>query len=390
MRWTDEQRALRQTAEEIGDLLSAGHLERDAAAAFHRDGWKHLCASGLLGLPFPTRWGGLGQDLLTTMYALEGFGRTCRDGGLGFSAVTHIVSTGVPLQRFGSAELKQRYLPSVCAGATIGAHAITEPEGGSDVLRMRTTAVPEGDGFRLTGRKAFVSNGPIADVFVVYARTGSAGNPAGLTVFLIERGAAGLTTGPSVDKMGLRTSPLGIVDLDGVWVPKAQVIGSVGGGFLVLDHVMRWEILCSFALTTGEMAHRLDECVGYARSRIQFGANIGSHQSIANKIVDMRIDLETSRGWLYSTAEKLMEGADVVVDVAITKLIVSEGNVRSALAAIQTFGGNGYLTEFGLEKALRNAVAGTIYSGTSEIQRQRIAALMGLHRPVPAPEPKEA
>ena len=144
---------------------------------------------------------------------------------------------------------------------------------------------------------------------------------------------------------------------------------------------MKWEIMCGFVVNLGEMQHRLERCVEYARTRRQFGVNIGANQSVANRIVEMKMDIESSRKWLYETAEKIMSSSDVAIDVALTKLMVSESNVRSALAAVQIFGGYGYTTEFGLEKELRNAVSGTIYSGTSEIQRQRVGSLLGLRTP---------
>ncbi|MEU8069049.1 MULTISPECIES: acyl-CoA dehydrogenase family protein [unclassified Micromonospora] len=384
MRWNDEQRALRDAAEQVGRQVGADHLERDASGEFSWDGWKRLRATGLFGLPFPEAYGGLGRDLPTTMYVLEGLGYVCRDAGLTFSACTHLVSTGVPLQRFGSPALRERYLPEIAAGTMIGAHAITEPAGGSDVTNMATTATAQDDHFVLRGSKAFVSNGPIADLVVVYARTGRPGNPTAVTAFLVRRDSPGLSVGGPIGKMGLRTSPLSEVFLDDVRVPRDHVVGSVGAGLLVLDAVMRWEILCGFAGVLGEMQHRLERCVEYARTRVQFGAAIGSYQSVSNRIVDMRIDLETSRKWLYDTAERMAAGENVATDVAIAKLVVSESNVRSALAAVQVFGGYGYTTEYGLEKDLRNAVSGTIYSGTSEIQRQRVAALMGLGRTAPA------
>lgn len=386
----DHQRELRDAITAIGSALGSDHVSRDHTGTFSESGWKQLCETGLFGLPFAEEFGGLGQDLLTTMYVLEGLGESCRDGGLNFSASTHIVSTGIALHRFGKAALKAKYLPGICAGTTIGAHAITEPEGGSDIMRMRTTAVADGDDFVLNGTKAFISNGPIADLVVVYARTGKKENPAGITAFLVERGTPGLSTGQPIEKMGLRTSPLCELFLDDVRVPKANVVGSVGAGFLILDYVMKWEILCSFVINAGEMAHRLARCVEYARERTQFGSHIGSYQSISNKIVEMRIDLETSRKWLFDTAQKLMDNQNVSADIAITKLVTSEANVRSALAAIQIFGGYGYTAEYGLEKELRNAVAGTIYSGTTEIQHQRIATLMGLHKPSTPVTPKKA
>ncbi|QKV91476.1 acyl-CoA dehydrogenase family protein [Streptomyces sp. NA02950] len=378
--WSEEQRSLRAAVEKVGAAIGADHLERDGAGEFTWDGWARLRDMGLFGLPFATEWGGLGQDLPTTMYVLEGLGHSCRDAGLTFSVSTHIVSTGVPLQRFGSTALKQRYLPGICSGTLIGAHAITEPDGGSDVMGMRTTAVADGEDFLLSGSKAFVSNGPIADLLVVYARTGTAGALDALTAFLVPTDTPGLTVGNPVGKMGLRTSPLSEVFLDGVRVARSQVLGSVGSGFLILDEVMKWEILCGFSGTLGEMCHRLERCVDHARTRTQFGVHIGANQAVSHRIVDMKMDVETSRKWLYDTAEKFTARESVVSDLAIAKLVVSEANVRSALAAVQIFGGAGYTTEYGIEKELRNAVSGTIYSGTSEMQRQRLAVFLGLDR----------
>lgn len=378
MRFSDDDEALRQGLRPWLDKLSDGHVERDAEAVFSRDTWELVRRTGILGLPFEERYGGLGRSLPTTMYVLEGLGEGCRDAGLSFSVCTSMVSTGVPLQRFGSAALKERCLPGICSGELIGAHAISEPDSGSDALAMRTRAERDGDTFVLTGGKAFVSNGPVADVFVVYARTDPRGGPLGITAFLVDRDTPGLDVGRPVAKMGLRTSPLGELFLDGCRVPADRVLGRVGGGFLVLDHVMKWEILCSFAVTAGEMSHRLARCVEHARTRTQFGRAIGSFQAVSHRIVDMRVGVETARHWLFGTAEKLVAGENVTEDIAITKLVTSEANVASALSAVQIFGGNGYMAEYGIEKELRNSVAGTIYSGSSEIQRNRIAAMLGL------------
>jgi len=376
--WDEEQRALRAAVVDLGPVLSKDHVERDRTGEFSTANWDRVRETGLFGLPFPEEHGGLGADLLTTMYVLEGLGEGCRDGGFSFSVSTHVVGVGVPLHRFGSAALKARYLPEISAGTMIGAHAITEPDAGSDMMAMRTTAVPDGDSFVLNGSKAFVSNGPIAGLYTVYARTGKQGSPAAITAFLVERDTPGLAVGNPVAKMGLRTSPLCELFFDDCRVPKANVVGSVGAGFLVLDHVMKWEILLSFVINLGEMAHRLARCVEYAKERAAFGQPIGKFQSVANKVVEMKIGVETSRKWLYDTAERLTRRENVTTDIAITKLTVSEASLASALAAVQVFGGYGYLAEYGLEKDVRNAVAGPIYSGTSEVQRQRIATMVGL------------
>jgi alkylation response protein AidB-like acyl-CoA dehydrogenase len=376
--WTAAHKDLRDGLLPWLGVLNEDCLEQDARAEFPWEKWNTIRQTGLLGLPFDERCGGLGQDLLTTMYVLEGLGEGCRDGGLNFSISTHLVSTGIALHRFGSTEQKDRYLPGVCSGGTVGAHAITESDSGSDALRMRTRAERAGDHWLLTGTKAFVSNGPVADLIVVYARTGQQSGPLGITAFLVERGTPGLRFGPPMAKMGLRTSPLGELYLDGCRVPATNLIGQVGGGFLVLEHVMKWEVLCSFAITVGEMRHRIERCVDYARTRIQFGGPIGKFQAISHKLADMEIGLRTARTFLFDTASRFAAGENVTTDVAISKLVVSEANLASALAAVQILGGYGYLPEFGVEKDLRNAVAGTIYSGTSETQRNRIASMMGL------------
>lgn len=376
--WTDTANALRDGLVRWLEALNAASPGEDGTTSFPWDRWKLVKDSGILGLPFDQRWGGLGTDLRTTMYVLEKLGEGCRDGGLNFSVATHLASTGVPLQRFGTTRQKDTYLPRVCSGDAIGAHAITEPDTGSDALRMRTTATRDGDHFVLTGNKTFTSNGPIADLFVVYAKTHPAGGSLGITAFLVERGTPGFDVGGPVAKMGLHGSPMSDLYFDGCRVPADNVVGRVGGGYRVLDHVMKWEILCSFAISAGTMRHRLDRCVEYANTRRQFGSRIGSYQAISHKIVDMKIGLETSRKWLYDAAEKVMAGTDSAVDVAIAKLVTSESNTASALAAVQIFGGYGYLSEYGLEQQLRDAVAGTVYSGTSEIQRNRIASLLGM------------
>jgi alkylation response protein AidB-like acyl-CoA dehydrogenase len=378
--WTDEQRELRSGIGQWCEAFSEGHLERDARAEFDPGKWKLVRESGVLGLPFGEQWGGLDQDLLTTMYVLEGLGHGCRDGGLSFSITTHMVSTGVPLSRFGSVQLKDRYLPGVCDGTAIGGHAISEPGSGSDALNMRTTARRDGDSWILRGSKTFVSNAPIADVFVIYARSDPDAGPLGITTFVVDRDTPGLTVGGPIGKMGLKSSPIAEIFLDDCVVPATNVVGRPGSGFLVLDHVMKWEILCSFIVNVGEMQHRLERCVDYARTRTAFDAPIGSYQSVANRIVEMRIATDTARKWLYDTGSRLQDGQNVTTDIAISKLVASEANLASALAAVAVFGGNGYTTEYGIEVDVRNAVGGTIYSGTSDIQRNRIAAMLGLGR----------
>jgi alkylation response protein AidB-like acyl-CoA dehydrogenase len=244
---------------------------------------------------------------------------------------------------------------------------------------MKTTARKDGDHYILNGSKTFTSNAPFADLILIYAMTDAKrGALGGVSVFVVDRKTSGLSVGRSIEKMGLKSSAFAEVFLDDCRVPEDCLLGKPGMGFPILDYVMRWEILACFSVAIGGMQRRLDRCVAYARMRKQFGKPIGSYQAVSHKLVDMKIRLEVSRLWLRETARKMQDGANVSMDVAITKLLASEAAVASALDAIQVFGGYGYTTEYGLERDLRDAIGGTIYSGTSEIQRNRIASLMGV------------
>ncbi|MEV0490800.1 acyl-CoA dehydrogenase family protein [Streptomyces atratus] len=373
-----DQQALSVGMAQWGKTLSEGHVEADARSAFDPARWRAVSESGVLGLPFPERWGGAGQSLVTTLHVLETLGETCRETGLNFCVTTSMASTGVPLDAFGTDSQRERFLPGICSGELIGAHAITEPDSGSDAMAMTTRAERDGADYVLTGGKAFVSNGPIADVFVVYARTHPDGGPLGTTAFLVERGTPGLFVGEPTAKMGLRTAPLSTLHLDGCRVPADRVLGRAGGGLVVLDHVMKREILFGFTVGLGEMRHRLERAVAYARERRAFGHPIGDYQAVSHRVVDMKIRTETAAKWLYDTAERLTAGEDVTADLAITKILASEAALSTSLSAIRVFGGAGYLSEVGLEKDLRAAVAGTLYSGTNDIQYNRIASTLGL------------
>ncbi|MFB8102788.1 MULTISPECIES: acyl-CoA dehydrogenase family protein [Streptomyces] len=373
-----DQQALCAGMAQWGKILSEGHIEADARSAFEPGRWRSLAESGVLGLPFPQQWGGAGQSLLTTLHVLETLGETCRESGLNFCATTSMASTGVPLTAFGSDALRERYLPGICSGELIGAHAITEPDSGSDAMAMTTRAERDGTHYVLTGGKAFVSNGPIADVFVVYARTRPEGGPLGTTAFLVDRDTPGLSVGGPTAKMGLRTAPLSTLHLDGCRIPADRVLGRSGGGLLVLDHVMKREILFGFTVQLGEMRHRLERTVAYARERRAFGHPIGDYQAVSHRVVDMKIRTETAAKWLYDTAERLAAGEDVTADLAMTKILASEAALATSLSAVRVFGGAGYLTEVGLEKEVRAAVAGTLYSGTNDIQYNHVASTLGL------------
>ncbi len=376
--WTDEQKALRKSLEPYFERLSAGHIEDDAASLFNRDKWALIRESRVLRIPFDPHWGGLGHDPLTLVYVLEHLGYGCRDNGLLFTLATQLVSAATPLHRFGSDELKERYLKQLIDGTLISAHAISEPSAGSDATAMITTATEDGDSYILDGQKLFITSGPLADVITVYAKMETGEGATGITAFLVPTDTPGFTVGDPIPKMGLNTCPFCQLEFRNCRVPKANIVGRPGQGFFILEHIMNWEILCIFVMMVGEMQERMERCIAYAKSRQAFGQPIGTNQYVAGKIVDMKLGIETSRKHLYDTARRFARRRSVTTEISMAKLITSEANLNSALAAVQIFGGRGYMREFGLEKAVRDAVGGPIYSGTNETQRIRIAAMLGL------------
>lgn len=377
--WTDEQLALkRATAEFARAELDADVAARDSACAFSRDNWLKCAAFGIHGLPVPKDLGGGGADLLTTMLTMEGLGYGCRDNGLIFAINAQMWSVQVPILRFGNAAQRAAYIPRLVSGQWIGAHGMTEPEAGSDSFALSTTATRRGDAYILDGSKIFVTNAPVADLFVIFATVNRSRGFLGITAFLVERGTPGLSVGRPMEKMGLRTSPFAEVVLEGCEVPVENRLGAEGNGGSIFKHAMAWERTCILASCIGTMQRQVELCTEHAKTRRQFGKPIGAFQSVAHKIVEMKVRLETARLLLYKAGWLRAQGNDATEEVAMAKLYLSECFVQSSLDAVQVHGGYGYTTEFEFERDLRDAVAGRIYSGTSEIQRQLIARSMGL------------
>ncbi|HEV7183656.1 MAG TPA: acyl-CoA dehydrogenase family protein, partial [Leifsonia sp.] len=323
-------------------------------------------------------WGGLGHDALTLVYVLENLGYGCRDAGLLFALATQLVSAATPIHKFGSDDLKERYLRRLIDGEIISAHAISEPIGGSDAMAMISTATEDGDSFILDGSKIFITSGPIADVITVYAKQDTGGGATGITAFLVETDTPGFTVGEPFPKLGLNTCPFCQLEFRNCRVPKENMVGKPGAGFFILEHVMNWEILGIFMMMVGEMQWRMEACIDWSKKRSAFGQPLAANQYIAGKIVDQKIGLENSRKHLYDTARRFAKGRSVTMEISMAKLITSEANLQSALSAVQIFGGRGYMKEYGIEKSLRDAVGAPIYSGTNEMQRVRIASMLGL------------
>jgi hypothetical protein len=378
--FSDEQKLLRDSIIRFArDVLNPGAAERDRKQEFSRDLWRKCGEIGIQGLPVPQQYGGSAVDPLTCAIALESLGYGCRDGGLVFSLCAHLLSCVVPLWQHGNEEQKRRYLPGLCNGELIGVHAITEPGSGSDVFALRTRAEPDGDGFRINGTKTFISNGPVADVIIVFALTDpKKGYHGGISAFLVERGTTGFAAGPKFEKLGLRSSPIGELVFTDLHVSQDAVLGGIGGGSKVFAASMDWERICLFASHVGTMERLLETSISYARTRSQFNENIGKFQAVSHRIADMKVQLEAARLLTYRAAWRLGHARTASLDAAMAKLFVSESLVQTALATVQIHGGYGFMTEYEVERALRDAVGSTIYSGTSEMQRNIIARWLGL------------
>ncbi len=375
-----EQKALRDSIVRFArGELNHDLIERDRAGQFSRDLWRQCGAIGLLGLPAPEAYGGSAADALTCAIALEALGYGCRDGGLVFSVCAHMLACVVPLGKHGSDAQKARHLPGLCAGELVGAHAITEPDSGSDTFSMRLRAERHNGGWRLNGSKTFISNGPVADVVIVFAITDADKRfHGGVTAFLVERGTAGFAVGQAFAKMGLRTSPVGELLFDDCRLPDEAVLGSVGGGAAVFTTAMEWERALLVAAHVGAIERLLETSVSYARTRTQFGQAIGKFQAVAHKIADMKVQLEAARLLVYRSATRLENSRGVALDASMAKLFVSESLVRVALDTVQLHGGYGFMEEYEVERALRDAIGSTLYSGTSEMQRNIIGRWLGL------------
>jgi len=377
--WNSEQQELRQTIIDFARKeLNEEIIQRDHDEQFNFEGWKKCAQFGIHNLTIPKEYGGLETDPLTTIGALESLGYACKDNGLIFSINAHMWTCQAPILEFGTEEQKKKYLPRLGSGEFIGGNAMSEPNSGSDAYSLRTTAEKKGDKYLLNGSKMFVSNGPFADVVMVYATVDRSKGPRGITAFIVEKTFPGMSVSRKIDKMGLRTSPMAELYFDNCEVPEENRLGKEGSGPMLFTHSMTWERGFILASAVGAMERLLETCIRYAKERKQFGQSIGKFQLVASRIVDMKMRLETSRAMLYKIGWLKAQGKSAFLEAAMAKLQISESWVQSCLDAVQIHGGYGYTTEYEVERELRDAVGSRLYSGTSEIQRQIIAPLLGL------------
>ncbi|MCK9897079.1 acyl-CoA dehydrogenase family protein [Frankia sp. AgB32] len=365
-------------AGEIRHRLGTPQEASRPAGPFDPDEWRIAAELGLTGLCLPAASDGGGLGALDTALALQTFTRLGGDTGLAFAVAAHLLACAVPVRDFAQDEVRHRLLSDLAAGRAVAANAMTEEEAGSDVGHLAMRARRDGDHYVLDGEKSFASNAPAADLIVTYATTDPRAGFLGLSAFVVPTTLAGVTRSTPFDKMGLNACPAGRVAFDGCRVPVAYRLGDEGQGAAIFQHSMAWERACLPAIYLGRMERQLDRCVTHARKRSQFGQAIGRFQAVSHRIVRMKERLAAARLLLYRACWLLDEGRGSAEAAAIAKIVTSEAAVANSLAAIEIFGGAGYLAEHGVEQDLRDAVPSTIFSGSTDIQRELVAREVGL------------
>ncbi|WP_298634395.1 isovaleryl-CoA dehydrogenase [uncultured Umboniibacter sp.] len=332
--------------------------------------WRQMGDLGLLGMTVDPEYGGSGMGYLAHCVAIEEISRASASIGLSYGAhsnlcVNQIHSNGTP-------EQKTKYLPKLCTGEHIGALAMSETSAGSDVVAMKLRAEKVAGGFKLNGSKMWITNGPDAEIFVVYAKTDPNGGSKGITAFIIERDTAGFSRSPKLDKLGMRGSNTCELIFEDAFVPAENILGGEGSGAAVLMSGLDYERTTLAAGPVGIMLACLDIAIPYLHERKQFGKAIGEFQLMQGKLADMYVDLNSTRAYLYAVARSCDRGETTRADSAAIILYAAERATQVALQTIQTLGGNGYMNDYDTGRLLRDAKLYEIGAGTSEIRRMLI------------------
>lgn len=344
--------------------------EIDKTNQFPRDLWPKLGALGLLGVTAEEEYGGSGLGYLEHVIAMEEISRASASVGLSYGAHSNLCVNQI--SRNGTPEQKAKYLPKLISGEHVGALAMSEPGAGSDVVSMRTRAEKKGDRYILNGSKMWITNGPIAETLVVYAKTDPAAGPKGMTAFLVEKGFKGFSTAQKLDKLGMRGSDTGELVFEDCEVPEENVLGAVGKGVNVLMSGLDYERAVLAGGPTGIMQACMDVVMPYVHERKQFGQPIGTFQLMQGKIADMYVTMNATKAYVYAVAKACDRGATTREDAAGAILYAAEKATWMALEAIQTLGGNGYINDYPTGRLLRDAKLYEIGAGTSEIRRMLI------------------
>jgi butyryl-CoA dehydrogenase len=348
--------------------------ERDEEERFDMEIFKKMAELGLTGIPWPEEYGGIGSDYLAYCIAVEELSRVCASTGVTLSAHTSLA--GWPIYKFGSEEQKQKYLRPMAQGEKMGAYGLTEPGSGSDAGGMKTTAKLVGDHYILNGSKIFITNGGIADTYVVFALTDPSDRRRGTSAFIVESGFEGFSVGKKEKKLGIRSSPTTEIVFEDCKVPKENLLGNEGDGFKVAMMTLDGGRNGIAAQAVGIAQGALDASVDYAKEREQFGKPIAANQGISFKLADMATSIEASRLLTYQAAWLESEGLPYGKESAMSKLMAGDTAMKVTTEAVQIFGGYGYTKDYPVERYMRDAKITQIYEGTQEIQRLVISRMI--------------
>ncbi|HVK72318.1 MAG TPA: acyl-CoA dehydrogenase [Kofleriaceae bacterium] len=369
---TEEQTLVQKTARDFARdevLPKAAEIDRE-----HRHPAElvaRMAELGFLGIAVPEQWGGAGMDHVSYVLAMEEVSRACASTGVIMSVNNSLVCD--PITRFGTDEQKQTWLTPLAQGKKLGCFALSEPEAGSDAAAQRTTATRDGNGWVISGVKNWITNGPVADVCVLFTMNDRDAGHKGITAFILPMDEKGVRTGPPDDKLGIRGSKSCQIFLDDVRLPDSHVLGEVGGGFKVAMSTLDGGRIGIAAQAVGIGRAALEDALGYAQTRKTFGKPIAQHQAIQFKLADMATEVEAARLLTLRAAWLKDHKQPYGKEAAMAKLYASDVANKAAREAIQIFGGNGYVTEYPVERHFRDAKITEIYEGTSEIQRLVIA-----------------
>lgn len=355
-------------------------IQRDHAGEFSRELWRRCAEFGIQGLASTTPYGGAADqiELLRSTMAMEALGYGCPDNGLTLALNAQMWTVQAIISIFGTHEQKLQFLKPMAEGTLLGAHALTEPEAGSDTFSMAMTAEKVAGGYRLNGKKVLITLAPIADVALVLAKTRPELKQWGISAFLVDLHSAGVERGAVQDKMGCRTVPFGELTFTDCFVPEANRLGKEGAGFSITQASLEYDRCCVLASDLGAMQRQLEVAIAYAKERQQFGQPIGKFQSVSNRIAEMKMRYEISKLMLYKMVWLKQNNKPCTMEASLLKWHLSESFLANSMDAIRIHGGKGYITATGVERDLRDAVGGVIYAGTTDIHRNIVAKLLGL------------